>query len=106
MYSCPGCGSQMLFDIPSQQLKCGRCDRMMSIAEADEKEARQAGSSFDVELLTCPTCGAEIHAVNAAAAAFCSYCGSSVMLEQKRKAEIDPPERVAPFQVTREQCFE
>ena len=42
MYSCPGCGAQMLFDIPSQQLKCGRCDRTMSIEEADEKEARQA----------------------------------------------------------------
>ena len=44
--------------------------------------------------------------MNAAAAAFCSYCGSSVMLEQTRKAEIEAPERVAPFQVTREQCFE
>ena len=105
MYSCPGCGSQMLFDIPSQQLKCGRCDRMMSIAEADEKEARQAGSSFDVELLTCPTCGAGIHAINTAAASFCSYCGSSVMLE-KQETEYTPPEKVIPFQITREECFE
>ena len=105
MYSCPGCGSQMLFDIPSQQLKCGRCDRTMSIAEADEKEARQAGSSFDMELLTCPTCGAGIHALNTAASAFCSYCGSSVMLE-KQEAEYTPPEKVIPFQITREQCFE
>ena len=105
MYSCPGCGSQMLFDIPSHMLKCNRCDRTMSIAEADEKEARQAGSSFDMELLTCPTCGAGIHALNTAAAAFCSYCGSSVMLE-KQEAQYDPPEKVIPFQITREQCFE
>jgi DNA-directed RNA polymerase subunit RPC12/RpoP len=95
----------MLFDIPSQMLKCNRCDRTMSIAEADEKEARQAGSSFDMELLTCPTCGAGIHALNTAAAAFCSYCGSSVMLE-KQEAQYDPPEKVIPFQITREQCFE
>lgn len=106
MYSCPGCGSQMTFDIAGQQLKCGRCERTMSIIEADGLEARQAGSSFSVDVLNCPTCGAEIHAVNAAAAAFCSYCGSSVMLEQKKTVEIDPPERVAPFQITREQCFE
>ena len=59
MYSCPGCGSQMLFDIPGQQLKCGRCDRTMSIEEADEKEARQAGGSFSMDLLTCPNCGGE-----------------------------------------------
>ena len=105
MYSCPGCGSQMLFDIPSQQLKCGRCERLMSITEADEKEARQAGGSVAMELLTCPTCGAGIHAMNTAAAAFCSYCGSSVMLE-KQEADYEPPEKVIPFQITREQCFE
>ena len=105
MYSCPGCGSQMLFDIPSQQLKCGRCDRQMSIEEADLKEARQAGNSVAMDLLTCPTCGAEIRTINTAAAAFCSYCGSSVMLE-KQDTEYDPPETVIPFQITREQCFE
>ncbi len=106
MYSCPGCGSQMLFDIEGQQLKCGRCDRTMSVEEADEKEARQAGSSFAADVLTCPTCGAEIRAINTAAASFCSYCGSSVMLEKQEGREFDPPESVIPFQITREKCFE
>ena len=106
MYSCPGCGSQMLFDIPGQQLKCGRCDRTMSIAEADQKEARQAGSSFAVDVLTCPTCGAEIRAVNTAAASFCSYCGSSVMLEKQEGVDFVPPENLIPFKITRDQCFE
>ena len=104
MYSCPGCGSQMLFDIPTQGLKCGRCDRTMTVREADEKEARTAGSSFSVDLMTCPTCGAEIRALNTAAAAFCSYCGSSVMMEQK-KEEIALHSSLIPFQITREQCF-
>ena len=106
MYSCPGCGSQMLFDIPGQQLKCGRCDRTLSVDEADEREARQAGSNFAVDVLTCPTCGAEIRAINTAAASFCSYCGSSVMLEKQEGAEFVPPEALIPFQITREQCFE
>ena len=105
MYSCPGCGSQMLFDIPSQGLKCGRCDRTMTVEEADRKEARTAGSSFSVDLLTCPTCGAEIRAMNTSAAAFCSYCGSSVMLEQKTTDYL-PPSTLIPFQITRDQCFE
>lgn len=104
MYSCPGCGSQMLFDIPGQQLKCGRCDRTMSVEEADEKEFRKAGESFMVDLLTCPNCGGEIHAINTAAAGFCSYCGSSVMLE-KQNTEYDPPESLIPFKITREECF-
>ena len=63
MYSCPGCGSQMTFDIAGQQLKCGRCERTMSIIEADGLEARQAGSSFSVDVHRCPTCGAEIRSV-------------------------------------------
>ena len=94
----------MVFDIKEQKLKCGRCDRTESIEEADQREYRKAGSNFSVDVLTCPTCGAEIRAMNAAQAAFCSYCGSSVMLEQ-RTADMEPPETVAPFRVTREECF-
>ena len=106
MYSCPGCGSQMVYDIPTRGLKCGRCDRTMTVEEADEKEARQAGSTFSVDLMTCPTCGAEIRALNTAAAAFCSYCGSSVMLEQKKTEEVEPVGSLIPFRITREQCFD
>ena len=105
MYGCPGCGSMMTFDIKGQELKCGRCGRTESIEEADRREARTAGSSFSVDLLSCPTCGAEIRAMNTAQAAFCSYCGSSVMLES-RTSDMEAPETVAPFRVTREECFE
>ena len=104
MYGCPGCGSMMTFDIQGQELKCGHCGRTESIAEADQREYRKAGSNFSVDLLTCPTCGAEIRAMNAAQAAFCSYCGASVMLE-KQTADMESPETVAPFRVTREECF-
>ncbi len=105
MYGCPGCGSMMTFDIPTQGLKCGRCGRTETIEEADRREARKAGSSFSVDVLTCPTCGAEIRTMNTAQAAFCSYCGSSVMLE-RREDKMDAPDTVAPFRVTREECFE
>ncbi len=104
MYGCPGCGSMMTFDIQGQELKCGRCGRTQSIAEADSREARQAGSNFAVDVLTCPTCGAEIRAMNTAQAAFCSYCGSSVMLRQST-SDMESPDTVAPFRVTREECF-
>ena len=105
MYGCPGCGSMMVFDIPGQQLKCISCDRTESIEEADRREARKTGSNFSVDVLTCPTCGAEIRTMNTAQAAFCSYCGASVLLD-KRHADMEAPETVAPFRVTREECFE
>ena len=63
MYGCPGCGSVMTFSVQDQALKCGSCGRTQSIEEADQREARTAGSSFSVDLLTCPTCGAEIRAI-------------------------------------------
>ena len=44
MYSCPGCGSQMTFDIAGQQLKCGRCERTMSIIEAGGSVPGDAGA--------------------------------------------------------------
>ncbi len=105
MYSCPGCGGMMTFDIPSRMLKCSQCGRAESIAEADGYEARTADSSFAVEELSCPNCGAVINTINTAAAGFCSYCGSSVMLKRKN-TEMNPPESIAPFRVTREQCFQ
>ena len=104
MYGCPGCGSFMTYDIQSGKLKCGRCDRTEEIETADRREARTAGNKFSVDLLTCPTCGAGIQAVNTASAAFCSYCGASVMLE-RRDADMTAPDTVAPFRVTREECF-
>ena len=90
MYGCPGCGGMMTFDIPGQELKCNHCGRTESIEEADKREARQAGNNFSVEVLTCPTCGAEIRTMNtaqdttagllqtSASADLCSAASSSV----------------------------
>ena len=105
MYSCPGCGSTMVFDPAGQQLKCGMCDRTESIESADRREARQASNHVEMDLFTCPNCGGTVHAMNTTAASFCSYCGSSVMLNQTR-SEVTPPDTIAPFRITRDQCFE
>ena len=104
MYSCPGCGSTMVFDPAGQQLKCGMCDRTESVESADRREARQASNRVEMDLFTCPNCGGAVHAMNTTAASFCSYCGSSVMLHQTR-SEVTPPATIAPFQITRDQCF-
>ena len=104
MYSCPGCGSTMVFDPAGQQLKCGMCDRTESIESADQREARKASNRVEMDLFTCPNCGGTVHAMNTTAASFCSYCGSSVMLNQTR-AEVTPPDTIAPFHITRDECF-
>ena len=105
MYSCPGCGAMMVYDIKAENLVCTRCDRHESVSEADQRENWKSESTFSVDLLTCPQCGAEIRAMNAAVASFCSYCGAEVMLEKKNE-ELQRPERIIPFRYTREECFE
>jgi len=104
LYSCPGCGSMMVFDPARQQLKCGMCDRTESIESADQREARQASDRVEMDLFTCPNCGGKVHAMNTTAASFCSYCGSPVMLNHTR-SEVSPPDTIAPFRVTRDECF-
>ena len=104
MDSCPGCGSTMVFDPEGQQLKCGRCDRTESVESADQREARQASNRVEMDLFTCPNCGGTVHAMNTTAASFCSYCGSSVMLNRTR-SEVTPPDTIAPFRITRDECF-
>ena len=104
MYGCPGCGAMMIYDVKAKNLVCTRCDRHEDISEADQRENWKSESTFNVDLLTCPQCGAEIRAMNAAVASFCSYCGAEVMLEKKNE-EIRRPERIIPFQYTREECF-
>lgn len=105
MYGCPGCGAMMVYDIKAENLVCTRCDRHEPIADADKRENWKSESTFSVDLLTCPQCGAELRAMNAAAATFCSYCGAEVMLE-KRNEQVKRPEKIIPFKVTRDECFE
>ena len=104
MYGCPGCGAMMVYDIKAENLVCTRCDRHEPIADADKRENWKSESTFSVDLLTCPQCGAELRAMNAAAATFCSYCGAEVMLDRKDDS-IEPAERIIPFRYTREECF-
>ena len=104
MYNCPGCGSPMIYDIREEQLKCTHCERTESIESADQREAHYADASVGMNLYTCPNCGGTVQALNTAAASFCSYCGSSVMLRQT-ETQMEAPKGIVPFHVTKEECF-
>lgn len=105
MYHCPGCGGQMVFDIASARLKCRNCDRSESVQDMDSTDAAHAENGIQGYSYTCPNCGGSLFSVDTTAATFCSFCGSSVMLEQ-RIAEQVKPERIIPFAITKEECVE
>lgn len=66
-------------------------------------EKAAARPTYTARVFTCPSCGAELISTEETVATFCSYCGSSVLLES-RIEEADCPDYVIPFQITREAC--
>ncbi|MDO5436274.1 MAG: hypothetical protein Q4G19_07880 [Clostridia bacterium] len=105
MYHCKGCGSPVVFDIRTQRLHCAACDGSMSVEEAERLEPAMAGNGMQGYSYTCPNCGGSLFSTESTAASFCSFCGSSVMLEE-RLTKQNKPDRIIPFRVTKEQCIE
>lgn len=107
MFLCPGCGADIRFSPEKQKLVCDFCDSEYTTKEFNEKRAiaaeDQPDSTYAATLFTCPQCGGELLTEDDTAATFCSYCGSSVMLEA-RIVERMKPDYVIPFKVNREDC--
>ncbi len=60
---------------------------------------------MEITVFTCRNCGGEIASTQETAAAFCSYCGSSTLLEGRLTHE-KKPEMIIPFKLTKEACKE
>lgn len=117
MYECPNCGSNLKFDIASQQLRCDHCAALVdpySIPEEKDAEeivlsAEEAGvqgseeRQYLVTVFTCPQCGGEIISEDTTAATFCSFCGSATILDSRISRERRPG-CIIPFAKTREDC--
>ena len=103
MRSCPNCGGSLKFDIKSQDLKCGSCSSMFPVGQIPEARAAKADGTMDAMIFSCPQCGGEVWSTSETAAGFCSFCGASVQLAGRMEAER-MPERIVPFQVTKEDC--
>lgn len=59
--------------------------------------------TYKAHVFTCPSCGAQLISSDETVATFCSYCGSSVLLESRIEEE-DCPDYVIPFRITKEDC--
>ena len=85
MFSCPNCGGNVKFDIPSQQLSCEYCHELFDPYSFENKtkdaeETPSYESDYEVTVFTCPQCGGEILSTDDAAAGVCSFCGASTIL--------------------------
>lgn len=97
MYQCPCCGGRLIFDIPSQQLKCDHCSNSFNPYEISKEHDAQESVEYDVTVFRCPQCGGEILSTDNTAANFCSFCGASTILTSRVTKELKP-EYIIPFQ--------
>ncbi len=69
------------------------------------QQAQPEPESFDVIAYTCPQCGGSIYSTDESVNGFCSYCGSSLML-QSRMARMPQPKKITPFRIDKNACKE
>lgn len=110
MFECPGCGANLKFDIAKQAMHCEYCDTVLDPTEArevytaKEQTVTLEEGEMPVAVYTCSQCGAELIGDENEAMVFCSFCGSSVPLNQ-RMTNMKRPERIVPFMKTKADCI-
>lgn len=103
MYQCPNCGGNLKFHIPTQQLMCEYCQTQMDPYSFHKEKDAEERSEYEVTVFCCPQCGGEIISTDNTAAAFCSFCGASTILDSHINHE-KRPRYILPFRKTKEDC--
>lgn len=103
MAHCPNCGGEVRFSIESQDMECQSCKTHFDPKDYNQTPEGMETDVYKTQVFTCPNCGAEIESTDLSATGFCAYCGSAVVFESRVKEE-KKPQKIIPFQITKEQC--
>lgn len=103
MYECPNCGSNLKFDIATQQMLCSYCGTAADPYSIQKDHDAEESTEYDVTVFTCSQCGAELLSEDTTAATFCSFCGSTAVLDS-RIGKSRRPVHIIPFMKTKEDC--
>lgn len=104
MYFCSNCGGNLKFNVERQKLFCDFCQTEVDpYDETKVTEALEQVDEYEVSVFTCPQCGGQILSEDTTAATFCSFCGSTTVLEHRISKERRPA-YIIPFTKTEEDC--
>lgn len=103
MYECPNCSSGLKFNIALQQMVCDHCNSQYDPYELESVNVAAEENSFEVTMFTCSQCGGELYTTDTTVAGFCSFCGSTAVLNSRIEKELKP-DYIIPFQKTKEDC--
>ncbi|MBR1375486.1 MAG: hypothetical protein IJ566_05335 [Cardiobacteriaceae bacterium] len=121
-YKCPGCSAPLSYNPQFQGFKCEYCGRSSTeeeleafiaqyeeqIEEKNKYSDNRIDDGSEIRQYHCPNCGAEVVCGDTTTAAFCYYCHSPVIIENRLKGDF-LPHRIIPFKITQKQaieCFE
>lgn len=104
MYECPNCASNLKFDIARQSMFCEACGTVLSPYDVTKESDAEEREDYDVTVFTCPQCGAQIVSEDNEAAAFCSFCGGSTILDSRISKE-KRPQFILPFKRSKDDCL-
>lgn len=113
-FPCTSCGGNMVFNPDTQSLQCPYCNTKgeiesdnRAIGEYDfltaEDDAKKDWGE-EKRVIRCESCGAEIVLSKNSTAEFCSFCGSSYIVNTEEAAGI-APESLVPFKISREKAL-
>ena len=108
---CVGCGAEVFFDPKTKKIKCEYCGLEADPSKYDNKSKKAKESTtkvsdkIEMKSYGCSQCGAKMLVFDDTAVTFCSYCGSSMIIEPKLYKE-KRPEYIIPFTITKEECEE
>lgn len=103
MYACPNCNGGLKYDITSQMLGCEYCNAQYDPYEMDGPQTAVENDSLEVTIFTCSQCGGELYTTDTTVAGFCSFCGSTTVLNSRIEKTLRP-DYIIPFQKTKEDC--
>lgn len=105
MAHCPNCGGEVRFSIDSQDLACLNCQTHFDPVSYNRTPESVEQEVYETKIFTCPNCSAEIESTDLSTTGFCAYCGSAVVFESRIEQE-KKPQKIIPFQITKEKCKE
>lgn len=106
IFKCPGCDSNMTFNVEKQKLECAVCNTEIAVDDYDAGEMTLDGGKKcggETSSYCCPTCGAEMLTETEQATCTCSYCGTGMAVFGSGEGKVSP-EKIIPFTISKAQA--
>lgn len=108
-HKCPSCNAVLKFNPHGQNWKCDYCRSEFNLEQLQAYEENNVNldtsiEASDMDVYSCPNCGAEVIADSNTSTTSCVYCKNTTILKNKLQGEFKP-NYVIPFRHTKEDAI-